>query len=57
MSKKSSATSKTVPTTPSVVSRVQSAVAKKSGGAIPKGSYVGRLQSTADSKSLKSGSQ
>ncbi len=34
------------PTTPSVVARIQSTVAKQNGGQIPKGSYVGRLQQT-----------
>lgn len=34
------------PTTPAAVARVQSAVAKQSGGGVPKGSYVGRMQQT-----------
>jgi hypothetical protein len=33
-------------TTPAAVARVQSAVAKQSGGGVPKGSYVGRMQQT-----------
>lgn len=32
------------PTTPTAVSRVQSAVARQNGGGVPKGSYVGRMQ-------------
>jgi hypothetical protein len=38
-------------TTAQVVARVQSAVARKNGGAVPKGSYVGRLQSTTTKQS------
>lgn len=34
-------------TTPTVVARVQSAVAIKHGGQVPKGSYVGRMQRIA----------
>lgn len=34
-------------TTPVVVARVQRAVALKSGGQVPKGSYVGRMQRVA----------
>lgn len=34
------------PATPAAVARVQSAVAKQSGGGVPKGSYVGRMQQT-----------
>lgn len=34
-------------TTAKIAARVQGAVARKSGGAVPKGSYVGRLQRTA----------
>jgi hypothetical protein len=33
-------------TTPTVVSRVQHAIAIQNGGQVPKGSYVGRLQRT-----------
>ncbi|MFG0674591.1 MAG: hypothetical protein ACN6OP_21440 [Pseudomonadales bacterium] len=32
------------PITQTAVSRIQSAVAIKSGGSVPKGSYVGRMQ-------------
>ncbi len=32
------------PTTPAVVARVQSGVARQNGGGVPKGSYVGRMQ-------------
>ena len=39
MSKSSSKT-----TTPSVVARIQRAVAVQNGGQVPKGSYVGRMQ-------------
>lgn len=34
-------------TTPTVVARVQGAVAGKHGGQVPKGSYVGRMQRVA----------
>lgn len=34
------------PTTPAAVARVQGAVARQNGGGVPKGSYVGRMQST-----------
>lgn len=39
------------PTTPAVVARVQSAVAIKNGGQVPKGSYVGRMQRTVAKQS------
>lgn len=34
------------PTSPAVVARVQSGVARQNGGGVPKGSYVGRMQQT-----------
>lgn len=33
--------------TPAAAARVQSAVASKNGGQVPKGSYAGRIQSAA----------
>jgi len=55
---KSSSGSKgrSVPTTPTAASRVQSAVAR-SNGSVPAGSYVGRLQSAAARNFGKSGSK
>lgn len=32
------------PTTQAAVARVQGAVARRNGGGVPKGSYVGRMQ-------------
>lgn len=45
MAKKSGGTS-AQKTTAKVVARVQGAVAHKNSGAVPKGSYVGRMQRT-----------
>lgn len=36
--------SSTSPITPAAVARIQGAVAKQKGGAVPSGSYVGRIQ-------------
>jgi hypothetical protein len=36
----------TTPTTPAVVARTQSAVARANNGVVPKGNYVGRMQKT-----------
>lgn len=48
---------RTSPTTPSAASRVQGAVARANGGAVPQGSYVGRLQGAAARNFGKSGSK
>lgn len=53
--KKPADTSSNKATTPADASRVQSAVAKAHGGAVPKGSYVGRLQGAAARHFGKSG--
>lgn len=41
---KSKSKGTSTPTTKGDVSRIQSAVARKHGGQVPKGSYVGRMQ-------------
>ena len=47
-------TSKT-PLTASAVARVQGAVARQHQGQVPKGSYVGRLQSTLEKQGGNNG--
>lgn len=47
MSKSGNNQGRTTQTTPSAASRTQGAVARTHGGAVPKGSYVGRLQAAA----------
>lgn len=44
-------------TTPRDASRVQAAVSRSSGGAVAKGSHVGRLQAAATKNYGKSGSK
>ena len=44
-------------TTPSVVARVQRAVAINNGGQVPKGSYVGRIQRTVAQQPTATGSK
>ena len=41
------------PITPAAAARVQSAVALRNGGGVPKGSYAARLQQTAAHKASK----
>jgi hypothetical protein len=55
MSKASVNVTKTNLTKPKDASRVQGVVAKANGGAIPKGSFVGRMQNAADRNFGKSG--
>lgn len=44
-------------TTPRSASRVQAAVARSSGGSVPKGSYVGRMQAAGARNHGKSGAK
>ncbi len=55
MSKSGNNQGRTSPTTPSAAARAQGAVAHTNGGAVPKGSYVGRLQAAATRNFGKSG--
>lgn len=43
------------PTTGAAVARVQSAVATRHGGAVPKGNYVGRMQRAVAQTQPKNG--
>jgi hypothetical protein len=55
MSKTGNSQGRATSTTPTVASRVQGSVARSTGGAVPKGSYVGRLQGAAARNYGKSG--
>ncbi|MCC2961592.1 hypothetical protein LK540_14270 [Massilia sp. IC2-278] len=57
MSKSQHSQKSSSPTTPRDASRVQATVARSSGGAVPKGSYVGRLQAAAVRNQGKSGAK
>ncbi|MCH1920632.1 hypothetical protein L9G15_14485 [Shewanella sp. A3A] len=43
------------PMTPGAAARIQSSVAKQNGGAVPKGSFGSRAQSSADKNSSTKG--